>query len=144
MRCEMSMKWILAIIGLMLAWMTSPGIASTWNNPHRAEEPQNIRYVPIVGQPKTLDPARAYSSDEYQLIAQIYEPPLQYHYLKRPYTLVPLTAAIMPTMTFYDANWQRLPANTEHQKIAYTVYDVNINPGIYYQPHPAFVKNKEG
>ncbi len=82
--------------------------------------------------PKTLDPGRAYSSDEMQFIAQIYEPPLQYHYLKRPYTLVPLTLTKMPSITYVRKN----------KKILYTIYRMHVKAGIYFQPHPAFVKNK--
>ena len=49
--------------------------------------------------PKHLDPAQAYSENEYEFLALIYAPPLQYHYLKRPYQLVPLAASEMPTVT---------------------------------------------
>lgn len=138
------MKWISSITGLILTVFASMGMAVTWNSPHSGGHQQNVRYAFIVGQPKSLDPARAYSSDEYQIIAQIYEPPLQYHYLRRPYELVPLTAATLPTVTYYDAQWKKLPSNVELQQVAYSVYDIYIKPGICYQPHPAFVKNKQG
>ena len=138
------MKWTSIIIGLILIVLATIGTAATWNNPHSAGHNPNVRYAPIAGQPKSLDPARAYSSDEYQIIAQIYEPPLQYHYLRRPYQLVPLTAAQLPTTTYYDANRHKLAHNVNPQKIAYSVYDVYIKPGIYYQPHPAFAKNNHG
>lgn len=138
------MKWTSIITGLILIVLATIGTAATWNNPHSAGHNPNVRYAPIAGQPKSLDPARAYSSDEYQIIAQIYEPPLQYHYLRRPYQLVPLTAAQLPTTTYYDANRHKLAHNVNPQKIAYSVYDVYIKPGIYYQPHPAFAKNNHG
>ena len=51
--------------------------------------------------PKHLDPARSYSSNEYAFIAQIYEPLFQYHYLKKPYELIPLTASEMPKLYYY-------------------------------------------
>jgi hypothetical protein len=35
--------------------------------------------------------------------SQIYEPPLQYHYLKRPTTLVPLTTEAVPRPRYVDA-----------------------------------------
>lgn len=115
-----------------------------WNNPHEAGKTQNIRYGAFAGPPKTLDPARSYSSEETLFTAQIYEAPLQYHYLKRPVELIPLSASQMPTLRFYDAKWQKLPENTDPKKIAYTVYDIEIKPGLYYQPHPALAKNENG
>jgi oligopeptide transport system substrate-binding protein len=57
----------------------------------------------------------------------VYEPPLQYHYLKRPYELVPLTAVEIPK-----------PRSIEGGK--FSVYEIRIKPGIKYQPHPAFVE----
>jgi hypothetical protein len=65
-------------------------------------------YSSFAERPKHLDPARAYSSNEYTFIAQIYEPPLQYHYLKRPYQLIPLTASQMPQVLYYNADGQQV------------------------------------
>jgi len=103
-----------------------------WNNPHPGKLDQNTLFSAFSSSPKTLDPAKAYSSDETGLIAQIYEPPLQYDFLQRPYKLTPLTLAQMPTVTYIKKDG----------KIEYTIYDLKIKPGIYYQPHPAFAKNK--
>ncbi len=119
-------------------------LGQTWNNPHTGNLQQNVRYSAFSGPPKTLDPARAYSSDEIQFIAQIYEPPLQYHYLKRPFELTPLTATKMPTVTYYNAKGQKLPLTTNPKDVAYSIYNIYIKPNIYYQPHPALAKNKQG
>src|SRR3990170_5769408 len=71
-----------------------------WNNPYPAAEAgRQIYYTSFTERPKHLDPAVSYSANEYDIIAQIYEPPLQYHFLKRPYTLVPLTATEVPRPT---------------------------------------------
>ena len=57
-----------------------------WNNPYPDEDShRNIYYSSFDERPKHLDPARSYSSNEWAFISQIYEPPLQYHFLKRPY-----------------------------------------------------------
>src|SRR3989344_8615601 len=67
-------------------FLFSAATARSWNNPYPASEAEaNILYSAFCERPKTFDPARAYSSNEYLFIAQIYEPPFQYHYLKRPY-----------------------------------------------------------
>lgn len=116
-----------------------------WNNPYPAsDDGKNILYSQFTERPKHLDPARAYSENEYVFIAQIYEPPFQYHYLKRPYELVPLTAAAMPKPTFLDRAGRRLPAEASSEQVAFSVYEIRIQPGIYYQPHPAFARDENG
>ena len=53
-----------------------------WNNPYpAADKNKSIFYTAFAERPKHLDPARAYSENEYVFLAQIYQPPLQYHYL---------------------------------------------------------------
>ncbi len=114
-----------------------------WNNPYpAAEDEQNILYASFRERPKHLDPARSYSSNEYQFIGQIYEPPLQYHYLKRPYTLVPLTAEALPEPRFFDAGGREVSG--DDPALAYSVYEIRIRPGIRYQPHPAFARDADG
>lgn len=115
------------------------------NDPYpAAERGSNILYSSFEERPKHLDPARSYASNEAEFTAQIYEPPLQYHYLKRPYTLIPLTATQMPTVTYYDAAGRRLPASAPLSIIAESVYEIHIRHGIYYQPHPAFARDTHG
>lgn len=118
-------------------------LAQTWNNPH-LNNSGIVRYTSFNESPKTLDPALAYSADATVFIAQIYEPPLQYHYFKRPYELIPLTTSSMPTITYLDKQGKILPNNTNNNDIAYTVYHLQIKPNILYQPHPAFAKDKNG
>ncbi len=115
-----------------------------WNHPHPTSTSANTRYSSFAGPPKTLDPAKAYSSNELQFIAQIYEPLLQYHYLKRPYVLEPLTASKMPVVSFYDAQWQPLPSTTPPDAVTYSVYDIHIQSGIRFQASPAFAKDASG
>ncbi len=116
-----------------------------WNNPYPASESGEPIYYDMFSQrPKHLDPITAYSADEYQFIAQIYEPPLQYHFLKRPYQLTTLTATQIPEPVYYDAAGNRLPADVDAEHVDHSVYRVEIQPGIRYQPHPAFAKNDAG
>lgn len=114
-----------------------------WNNPYPAgESGKNILYSSFSERPKHLDPAQAYTADEYDFIWQVYEPPLQYHYLKRPYTLIPATAAAIPKPRYFSSTGAELPASA--RDIAYSVYEIHIKPGIRYQPHPAFAKDAAG
>ena len=118
---------------------------SQLNNPYpETDSGQNILYSSFAERPKHLDPAVAYSSDEYGFIGQIYEPPLQYHYLKRPYQLQPLTATELPKIRYLDQNYQVLPYNAAEAAIAFSEYLVDIKAGIYFQPHPAFSKTADG
>ncbi len=119
--------------------------SSGWNNPYpAADNGKNIFYSAFTERPKHLDPVQSYSENEAVFNAQIYEPPLQYHYLERPYTLVPLSAAEMPLVQYYDKSGRKLPDNADPKRIAYSVYQIRIKPGIRYQPHPAFAKDKDG
>lgn len=138
----MSVLRLALLVSLML--LTACG-EPPWNDPYpAAERGQNIRYAAFSERPKHLDPARSYSSNEVEFIGQIYEPPLQYHYLKRPYQLIPLTAVAVPQPRYYDANGRLLPADAPVAEIAYSVYEIRIRPGIHYQPHPAFAKDQTG
>lgn len=118
---------------------------SEQNDPYPAgERGQNILYSAFTERPKHLDPAQSYTEDESTFTAQIYEPPLQYHYLKRPYTLIPGTAEAVPEPTFHDAAGNVLPADAPASAIAASVYEIRIRPGIRYQPHPAFAVDANG
>jgi len=119
------------------------GCGEVWNDPYpAAEQGQNILYAAFVERPKHLDPVQSYTEDEAAIIGQIYEPPLQYHYLKRPYTLVPLTATAVPEPVYLDAEGRPLPGDAP--EAAFSVYEINIRPGILYQPHPAFAQDEQG
>ena len=110
-----------------------------WNNPYpAADDGKSILYTAFTERPKHLDPAQAYSENEYEFLALIYAPPLQYHYLKRPYQLVPLAASEMPGVTYLDRMHRRLPDKADASRIAYSVYEIHIKPNMRYQPHPAF------
>jgi len=104
------------------------GLWPVWNNPYPDEKGSGqVLYSAFSQEAKHLDPALSYSADEWNIINQIYEPLLEYHYLKRPYVLQPLLAQDLPRV--YEEHTQG--------KVV-TVYDIHIKPGIYYQPHPAF------
>ena len=116
-----------------------------WNRPYPADSArENIFYSLFQERPKHLDPAQSYSSNEVTFTGQIYEPPLQYHYLKRPYELIPLTATGVPVARYLDTDGNTLPDNARVDDIAYSVYDIRIEPGIMYQPHPAFARDQRG
>ena len=129
----------------LLIWLSLFCIScdSVWNNPYpRQESNQLVYYDSFSERPKHLDPVSSYSSNEYVFLGQIYEPPLQYHFLKRPYELVPLTAAHLPVAIYLDKNKQLLSEDSKPEDIDTVRYTISIKPGILYQPHPAFAKDK--
>jgi len=116
-----------------------------WNDPYPSKDREaNTVYSAFQEHPKHLDPARTYSESEWVFICQIYEPPLQYAYLKRPYQLEPLTAASLPEVRYLNQAGEPLAANAPEQEIAYSEYLIRIKPGMYYQQHPAFAQEQNG
>ena len=101
------------------------------NDPYPADERgSNSLYSAVTGRPKHLDPARSYSEDESIFTAQIYEAPLQYHYLKRPYSLIPAAAEAVPHPRYFDTGGEVLPDDAPADAIARSVYEIRIRPGI--------------
>ncbi|PKO88248.1 MAG: peptide ABC transporter substrate-binding protein [Betaproteobacteria bacterium HGW-Betaproteobacteria-10] len=121
------------------------GCSQSWNDPYPADDAgRNILYTAFTDRPKHLDPAQSYTEDEIAFTAQVYEPPLQYHYLKRPYELIASTLEQVPVPRFFDAKGHQLPSNAPVESIAESVYELKLKPGIRYQPHPAFAQDTGG
>lgn len=119
-------------------------LAASWNNPYPKEhDSENIFYSSFSERPKHLDPIRSYGSNEFAFIEQIYQPPLQYHFLHRPYRLEPLILTQMPVISHYDANGNKLNDDSA-SNIAFTDYTLTLKKGIRYQPHPALAKDEQG
>ncbi|MGH8719178.1 MAG: ABC transporter substrate-binding protein, partial [Burkholderiales bacterium] len=133
--------WLVVLASALLA-----GCGGTlWNNPYPASQRGgSIIYSAFSERPKHLDPVQSYAENEAVFTQQIYEPPLQYHYLKRPYTLIPLTATEVPKPQRYDENGNVLAGDAGPEEAAFSVYEIRIKPGIMYQPHPAFAKDAAG
>ncbi len=135
----------LALTTAVAATALLAACGQVWNKPYVGEsDTQQVLYTAFTARPKHLDPAQSYTSDEAEFTYQVYEPPLQYHYLKRPYTLMPQSAAQLPQAAYFDANNRRLPDNSPESQVAYTLYDIRITPGIQFAPHPAFAMGGDG
>jgi peptide/nickel transport system substrate-binding protein len=131
---------LLALVGLLGGCSEK-----SWNDPYpRADRASNTLYTAFVDRPRHLDPALSYASDEWDFITQIYEPPLQYHYLKRPYELIPQSAAQMPAVRYFDQEGRDLPADAPPDRVAYSEFEIRIQSGIRYQPHPALAQDANG
>jgi len=135
------LKNLLRLVSILLLSACGP----VWNDPYpAADAEQNTLYAAFTDRPKHLDPAQSYTEDELTFTGQIYEPPLQYHYLKRPYELIPATLEEIPHPRFFDAKGLELAADAPLKSIAESVYELRLKPGIRFQPHPAFAVDASG
>ena len=139
---------LLALIVCLLTLTASgpQGIDSPINSPYPSgAENRNVLYTAFTQRsPKFLDPAKSYSTDETPYTYNIYEPLYGYHYLKRPYVLTPRTAQVVVEPSFVDKEGNPLPENAAVKDIAESIYDIKLQSGILYQPHPAFAREADG
>ena len=116
------------------------------NSPYaNGAEKQNILFDSFQERsPRYLDPTASYSANETQYTYMVYEPLYGYHYLKRPYEVIPKAAEAVAKPYFLDAEGKRLPDDTPPERIVESVYEIKVKPGIMYAPHPAFAKDDKG
>ncbi len=85
-----------------VAQFSPDDIFQSIDNPYLEYDPDSATlYVDTDSLDDYTDPSASYFRDSLELIGCTYEPPLTYHYLKRPYELVPLTAKKMPIPEYY-------------------------------------------
>jgi hypothetical protein len=100
-------------------------LAACTNNPYPdADEDLKILYQPLGEPPRTLDPAVSYNAGEHQITGIVYATLLDYHYLARPYRLIPALAREVP-------HARGLPDGR-------VVYRFRLQEGALYQDDPAF------
>ena len=134
-----ALQWVLLACALALA-----GCGSSNEPLPRAWLSENSLFTSYTESPKTLDSVSSYSNNETPWTYAVYEPPLKYHYLKRPYELQPRTLVDMPKVTYLDKQGRELPVSAAAEQIAESVFELKLQPGIRFQPHPAFATNAQG
>lgn len=141
-----SLRYGLPLIIPLLVLIFAAGCSeSPWNDPYPAAEAgSNTLYSSFSERPKHLDPVQSYAENEFAFIANIYQPPLQYHYLKRPYELVPFGAETVPKPLYLDAAGRRLPDTAPAERVAFSEYVIHVKKGVRYQPHPALAIDASG
>lgn len=101
---------------------------------------------------KYVDPVKSYYVYEAAIIDQIYEYLFQYHYLKRPYELIPCLARFVPKPVLKVVTVKepytprRFQGNKESfkvKKIKVISYTIKIKEGVFYSPSPCFPLNKK-
>ena len=116
------------------------------NNPYRpGETAEDTYYTSFSTELSKLDPATSYYSHESQIIDQIYDPLFDYHYLKRPYELIPLSAESLPTPVYFDKAGKLINEKDPlPETVARAEYTIKLRKGVMYQNHPCFAKNEKG
>ena len=95
------------------------------NNPYPdADDELKVLYTVYVEAPRTLDPAVSYTVGAHKIIGAICETLLEYHYLKRPYELIPGLAVTIPE-----------PVSLEDGRVSYTF---ELREGVSFQDDPSF------
>lgn len=127
-----------ALVGMALVAL----LAACDNSPYPAGAAErNILFNSFDERsPRYLDPTASYSNPESPYTYSAYEPLYAYHYLKRPYELIPKLAEAVTPPYYLDAQGRRLPDDAPADQIAESVYDIRIKRGVLYAPHPAFAR----
>ena len=142
----MNAGWTRRACALTMLLAAALGLSACNNSPYEegAAATNTLFYSFDERSPRYLDPTASYSNPESAYTFQVYEPLYGYHYLKRPYELVPKAAAAVAKPHYLDRNGQRLPDDAAPEQIAESVYEIPIRRGIMYAPHPAFAKDAQG
>ena len=138
---EVARRFCLAVSALVAIVAAGCNNSPYWSG---AERENTMFYAFDERSPRSLDPTQSYSNPESAYTFQIYEPPYGYHYLKRPYELIPKAATEVARPRYIDKDGRPLPDDAPAGAIAESIYDIRIRPGILYAPHPAFAKDGQG
>src|SRR5262244_3731112 len=84
-------------ISILAALAASMAAAGCTNNPYpQTDRDKKVLYSSFNEAPKTLDPAVAYTTAEHVITGNVYDSLLEYHFLDRPYRLIPGLALDVP------------------------------------------------
>lgn len=146
LRLRSTRSWASIAAWLSLGSLCALLLAGCNNNPWPdGSASTNTLFTAVLeASPRHLDPVASYWSNDTPYTYQIYEPPYGYHYLKRPYELVPKSAAAVVKPRYLDKDGKPLPEDAPGEIVAESIYDVRIKPGILFQPHPAFARDEQG
>src|SRR5712671_3825255 len=91
------MRFRLARLSLFAALAACVTAFGCTNDPYPdTDRGKKVLYSSFTEPPKTLDPAVAYTTAEHVITGNVYDTLLEYHYLKRPYQLIPGLATAVP------------------------------------------------
>jgi ABC-type transport system substrate-binding protein len=106
-------------------------VAGCTNDPYPAgDRDKKILYSSFSEAPKTLDPAVAYTTAEHVVTGNVFDTLLEYHFLRRPYELIPGLAEAVPKP-------EMLPDGRQS-------YRFRLRPGIRFHDDPCFALSRRG
>ena len=118
-------------MALLAAFGACMAAAGCTNNPYpHADRDKKVLYSSFHEAPKTLDPAVAYTTAEHVITGNVYDTLLEYHYLARPYRLIPGLAVSVP-------KGQDLPDGKQ-------TYRFQLRPGVLFHADPCFPADAAG
>ncbi|HEV8245746.1 MAG TPA: ABC transporter substrate-binding protein, partial [Polyangiaceae bacterium] len=107
------------------ACVATAAVLGCTNNPYPASDAdETIQYTWFDDAPKTLDPAVAYTTTEHEITGNVYDTLLEYHYLKRPYELIPALGTSVPKAELLPGDRVR--------------YVFELRPDLLFQDDPCF------
>ena len=106
-------------MGFLRGWLAVLLVVATF--PTQAADPAKVLRVAFEQDPTGFDPQAATDTYSGWISRAIFDPLLEYDYLKRPYALKPATAQALPEIR--DGG---------------RTFVFKIKPGIYFTPDPAF------
>ena len=116
---------LLSLSGSLPVFVVLAVLMSCSNNPYSEKDDDvNVLYTVYSEAPKTLDPAVSYNVTSHSIIGPINETLVEYHYLKRPYELMPGLAKEIPE-----------PNVLGDGRVSYTFA---LREGVIFQNDPAF------
>jgi len=105
--------------------------AGCTNDPYpAADRDKKVLYTSFSSEPKTLDPAVAYAVTDHVVTGSVFDTLLEYHYLRRPYELIPGLAESVP--------------KAENKPNGRQSYRFKLRAGILFHTDPCFALNGRG
>jgi len=120
-----------SVASVLGACVVAAACSGCGNDPYPdADVRAKVLYSPFLAAHRTLDPAEAYNVSAHQVTGLVYDTLLEYHYLARPYRLIPGLATSVP---------KAQPLGDGRVR-----YRFEIRRGIGYGPDPCFEAGGEG
>jgi ABC-type transport system substrate-binding protein len=122
------MRRIARALGVLVGAALAPACT---NDPYPgADQGRKVFYTHYREAPRTLDPAVAYTTGAHAITGNVYDTLLEYHYLKRPYTLIPALAREVPV--------------ARHLPDGRVAYRFELRPDLLFHADPCFEPYHEG
>lgn len=112
---------------VFLLWMVFLFSGGCNNNPYGSFPKGKTLFSTISDDPRTLDPIRVSDTSSNAIASNLHDTPYQYHYLKRPLTLIPAMAVSMPVVEEKNINGRQ-----------YETFRFSIKKGLRYHNDPCF------